>query len=269
MPHTSISSSKRRSASSRSRVNTPIMSLAFTTSVSSPKRSSRLTTLPEKASFRLAESIFRSVAMFSLTCNGVGSFDLVLQLDDAIQQRLGSRWATGNVDIHRNDAVTTTNHRIGIMVIAAAVCARAHRDHPARLSHLVVNLAQSRGHLVAQRTGHDHYIGLTRAGTECAGTKTVQVIARQCRMHHLNRTAGEAEGHRPQRTSACVVDHRVRSCRDETLFKYAFNTHTSPPSSCTAAFAGSHIPAARVPAPLALLLPFQCPFHPFVDKANY
>src|SRR5512146_2090270 len=114
------------------------MSLAFTTSVSSPRRSSRLTILPAKASFRLEESIFRSVAMVILTRDGVGALDLVLQLDHAIKQRLGGRRAAGNVDVHRNDAVATAHHGIGIMVVAAAVRTRAHGDHPARLGHLVV-----------------------------------------------------------------------------------------------------------------------------------
>src|SRR3970040_1794043 len=140
MPHTSTSSSKRRSTSSRRRVKTEIMSPAFTTSVSSPKRSSRLTTLPEKASFRFAESMFRSFAMVSLTCDGVGAFDLVLQLDEAVQQSLGSGRASRPVDIHRHDAVAAAHHGIGIMVIAAAVGAGTHGDHIARLGHLIVHL---------------------------------------------------------------------------------------------------------------------------------
>jgi len=34
----------------------------------------------------------------------------------------------------------------------------------ARLRHLVVDLAQRRGHLVAQRAGDDHHVGLARRG---------------------------------------------------------------------------------------------------------
>src|SRR3546814_1887623 len=49
---------------------------------------------------------------------------------------------------------------------AAAVGAGAHGDHPARLRHLVVDLAQRGRHLVGQRAGDDHHVGLPRARPE-------------------------------------------------------------------------------------------------------
>ena len=75
--------------------------------------------------------------------------DLLLQLQDAVEQRLGRRRAARHVDVDRHDAVAAAHHRVGIVVVAAAVGAGAHRDHPARLGHLVVDLAQRRRHLVA------------------------------------------------------------------------------------------------------------------------
>src|SRR5262245_20800174 len=83
--------------------------------------------------------------------NRARALDLLLELDDAVQQRLGSRRASGHVDIHRNDAVAASNHRIGIVVVAAAVRAGAHGDDPARLGHLVVDLAQRGSHFVDER----------------------------------------------------------------------------------------------------------------------
>jgi len=57
---------------------------------------------------------------------GAGAADLVLQLQDPVNQSLGRRRATGHVDVNRHDAVATAYDRIGIVVVAAAVGARAH-----------------------------------------------------------------------------------------------------------------------------------------------
>src|SRR5437763_282074 len=63
------------------------------------------------------------------------------------------------------------------MVVTAAVGAGTHGDHPARLRHLVVHLAQRGGHLVHQRAGDDHHVRLTRARAEHTGTETVEIVA--------------------------------------------------------------------------------------------
>ncbi len=55
------------------------------------------------------------------SCDRARAADLVLQLDDSVQQRLRGGRASGHVDIHRHDAVTASDHRIGIVVVAAAV----------------------------------------------------------------------------------------------------------------------------------------------------
>src|SRR5687768_3687666 len=88
--------------------------------------------------------------------------DLPLQLHDAVEQGLGRRRAARNVDVDRNDAVAAAHHRIGIMIIAAAIGAAAHRDDVARLRHLVVDPPQRRRHLVAERSGDDHHVRLAR-----------------------------------------------------------------------------------------------------------
>ena len=40
---------------------------------------------------------------------------------EALEERLRPRRATGNVDIHRNNAVTASRDRIGIVIVTAAI----------------------------------------------------------------------------------------------------------------------------------------------------
>src|SRR5689334_24769577 len=127
------------------------------------------------------------------------------------------------------------------MVVAAAVGARAHGDHPAGLGHLVVDLAQRRRHLVAQRAGDDHDVGLPRARTE-HDAEAVEVIARGAGVHHLHGAAGEAEGHRPERAGARPVDRLVERRGGEALLEDAFYSHSSAP------FIHSYMkPTVRIP----------------------
>ena len=92
------------------------------------------------------------------TCNRLGSFDLFLQLDDPVKQGLGCGWTTWHININRNNPIAATHHRIGVMVITAAVGTRSHRYDPTRLRHLLVHLTQSRRHLVGECAGYDHYV---------------------------------------------------------------------------------------------------------------
>ena len=163
---------------------------------------------------------------------GAGAADLVLQLEDPVDQRLGGRRTARHVDVDRHDAVAAAHDRIGIVVVAAAVGAGTHRDHPARLGHLVIDLAQRRGHLVDQRAGDDHHVGLARAAAE-HDAEAVEVIARRAGMHHLDRAAGKAEGHRPQRAGPRPVHQVVDRRRDESPAlddgRFGGQSHSSAP----------------------------------------
>ena len=146
----------------------------------------------------------------------VRAADLLLQLQDAVDQRFGGRRAARHVDVDRHDAIAAAHHGVGIVVVAAAVGAAAHRDHPLRVGHLVVDLAQRRRHLVDQRAGHDHHVGLARRRAEHHAV-AVEVQARGAGVHHLDRAAGQAEGHRPHRAGARPVQQRVEAGGDEAL----------------------------------------------------
>ena len=137
-----------------------------------------------------------------------GAADLLLQQKHAVEQRLGRRRAAGHVDVDRHDAVAAAHHRIGIVVVAAAIGAGAHRDDVARLRHLVVDLAQRRRHLVGQRAGDDHHVGLARRGAR-RDAEALGVVARHRHLHHLDGAAGETERHPHQRAGARPGDQRV------------------------------------------------------------
>ena len=126
--------------------------------------------------------------------------DLLVQADDALHQRLGSRRAAGHVDVDRDDLVDALEHRV-VVEHPARARARAHRDHPLRLEHLVVDLAQRGGHLVRHSAGDDQQVGLARRRAEALHPETGDVVAGRDDRHHLDRAAGEAER---------VGPHRVR-----------------------------------------------------------
>jgi hypothetical protein len=129
---------------------------------------------------------------------------LLLQLKNAIHQRLGRRRASRHVDIHRHDPVAASGDRVAVVVVTSAVCATAHGNDPPRLGHLVVDLSQSRGHLVGEGAGYNHDVGLARGGSENY-TKTILVVAGGGEMHHFDGTAGESEGHGPEGALSCPV----------------------------------------------------------------
>lgn len=69
---------------------------------------------------------------------------------------------------------------------------------PLRPVLLAPHLPQSWSHLIGQCTSYDHDISLSRTCSE-HHTKAVHVVTRRRHVHHLHGTAGQAEGHRPQR----------------------------------------------------------------------
>src|SRR5580704_8633084 len=77
--------------------------------------------------------------------------DLLLEEQYAIKERFRRGRAAGDVDIDGHDPVAAAHDRIGIVVIAAAIGAGAHRDHITWLGHLIVDLAQGRSHLIGER----------------------------------------------------------------------------------------------------------------------
>ena len=65
--------------------------------------------------------------------------NLLLQLQQAVKQCLGSGGTSRDVDVHGYDAVAATDHGVRVVVVTAAISAAAHGDHPPGLWHLVVH----------------------------------------------------------------------------------------------------------------------------------
>src|SRR4051812_42938643 len=62
--------------------------------------------------------------------------NLILQQQEAIEQRLGGRRTAGHVDVHRHDAIDPLDDMVAVAEGAAGVGARSHRHDPLRIRHL-------------------------------------------------------------------------------------------------------------------------------------
>lgn len=66
---------------------------------------------------------------------------LLLQLKNSVQKSLGSRWATWNINVNRDDPVTASHDSIRVMVVPSTVCTAPHGDDPPWLRHLIIDPA--------------------------------------------------------------------------------------------------------------------------------
>lgn len=101
------------------------------------------------------------------------------------------------------------------MVVAASVGATPHADDPSGFGHLIVDLAQGGRHLVRERAGDDHDVGLARRSSE-NDTQSILIVSRRGQVHHFDGTAGETEGHWPERRLPCPVGNLIE-CRQGVL----------------------------------------------------
>src|SRR6476620_12583150 len=72
--------------------------------------------------------------------------DLFLELDDAVDERLGARWATRREHLDRHHLVDALDDGV-VVEHATHRGAGAHRNHPLGLRHLVVDAPQRGRHL--------------------------------------------------------------------------------------------------------------------------
>lgn len=122
--------------------------------------------------------------------------NLPLQLQQPIQQRLCSWWAARDIHIHRHDSVTSSHHRVAIMIITTPIRTTSHRHHPSRLGHLIIHLPQSRSHLIRQCPRNNHAIRLpwTRSKDD---SESIQIISRSSCVHHFYSTTCQSKCHGP------------------------------------------------------------------------
>ena len=129
--------------------------------------------------------------------------DLVLQPHEAVEQCLRPRRTTRHVNIHRQQLVYPLQYRVA-PVHPARGSARAHRDYPFGVRHLVPEHLDCGSHLLGDGPSHDHNVRLARGGAEDAGPEAVQPAC--------PRWAGGAEIRRSG-TVGDVGASLVRRCR--------------------------------------------------------
>jgi hypothetical protein len=138
-------------------------------------------------------------------------------LEDAIHQSLTSRRTPRHINIHRHNPIAASRNTITVMVITASIRTAAHRNNPSRFRHLIIDLSERRSHLVRERTGHNHNIGLAGRGTEDY-TESILVVSWGGEMHHFDGAAGESEGHGPEGALTSPVGYLVEGCSDLVSF---------------------------------------------------
>src|SRR5688500_7280415 len=144
--------------------------------------------------------------------------DLLLQLQDAVENRLRVGRAAGDIDVYRHYLVDPLDHSIG-REGAARRGAVAYRDAPLRLGHLVPDGAHHRGELLGDRAAHQHHVAL--AGREAVKhTKALEhVEARDTYSHHLDSTTRRAQDEGPHRIPVRPVEQEIGGRSDHAWAK--------------------------------------------------
>src|SRR5215813_8893675 len=138
--------------------------------------------------------------------------DQLLDAQETLGERFGTRRAAGNVDVHRDNLVHPLDDRIAQLKEPFAVGAGAHRDDVLRLRHLLVEKLAADRHLVGQRAGDDHQIALAR---RCPGhrAEAVEVGARATGLHQLDPATGKTEQQIEHRRTPGPVDQVLQHVR--------------------------------------------------------
>ena len=90
--------------------------LARTRSASTDRGARKRATIVCPKASSLPSSIPKPLAL-----DRSGAADLLLQQQHAVDQRFRGRRAAGHVDVDRHDAVAAAHHRVGIVIVAAAI----------------------------------------------------------------------------------------------------------------------------------------------------
>src|SRR3954454_13269696 len=142
--------------------------------------------------------------------------DQLLQLVEAMEQRLGAGRAARHVNVHRHELVGALDHGV-VGEHSARGGAGAHRDHPLGLEHLVVDAADDRRHLHRDPARQDHHVCLAGRGSEGLGAEPRDVVARGDHRHHLDGAAGQSEGHREEGVRASPVEDVLERRGEQAL----------------------------------------------------
>src|SRR5216684_4187685 len=154
-------------------------------------------------------------------------FDLVLQLEEALDQGFRSGRAARHVHINGDHLVNAFENRVVIVVEGpAARRTRAHGDDVFGLGHLLPQTADDGRNLQGGAPSHDNAVGLPRGRTR-DDTHAVHIKPRSVSLHHLDRTAGQAEGQRPHRGSPPPVQNLFHFGQDDAATREGIDNFES------------------------------------------
>src|SRR5947208_8186776 len=211
-----MSTSNASAASWRQWASTARSASRATTAVRSPRCSSVSTMASpnrRRSSSRIAT---RSVP---LHLRG----DLVLELHEPVDHRLGAGRAARDVDVDRDDRIDA--HDRGVVVVEAARArADTEGDDPLGLGHLVVDALEDGRHFVADRSDDEQDVGLSRRESREPRAEAVDVVVRARRRHVLHAAARRHERVLEDRILPRPPDGLVELAREEAAY-----SHSRPP----------------------------------------
>ena len=171
---------------------------------------------------------FSAAAATGRTAAGDGSgADLLVQGEDGVEERLGARGAARCVHVDGDDLVHALDDGV-VVEHAPRGRAHPHGDHPLGLHHLVVDLAEDRGHLLRHPPGHDHEVGLAGRGPEHLHAEAADVEVRRAHRHHLDGAARQAERDRPDAVAARPLDQVLEPTGEEIVLE-VLEAHADAP----------------------------------------
>src|SRR4051812_47589339 len=141
--------------------------------------------------------------------------DHLAQLEDSVHERLGPRRTAWDVHVDGHELVG--RHDRVVVEDAHRARARAHRDRPLGLEHLVVDPPDDGRHLDRDAPGEDEQVGLARRGAEGLEAEARDVDAGGDDAHHLDRAAGQAERGGEQRVAARPVERLLERRGEHAL----------------------------------------------------
>src|SRR3990170_482916 len=154
---------------------------------------------------------------------------LFLQLHDSVPEGFRSRRTTRDEYVHGHNVIHPLHHAVGVED-AARTGAASHGDHIPWFRHLIIHAAQHRRHLLGERAGHDHEIGLPR-GRSRHIAEHIEVMLRSAQeLVHLDTTARKPERERPNGAGPHIIQELINLRGYESFFKPVLNySHSSAP----------------------------------------
>ena len=136
------------------------------------------------------------------------ALNFFLQANQSVQQRFRARWASRNVNVHRDKLIDPLQHSI-TAIHPAARCARAHGDAPFRFRHLLPNPFYGQRHLVGDGAGDNHDVTLSWRKPHHFGAEPRDIEPGSGCCHQFNRTTGQTHGHGPERVLSHPIHRRI------------------------------------------------------------